>query len=123
MDKKELPKVLIVEDSATWQHEFAEALFGKVKILPAYTLSHADSIIEEQGDQLQAVVLDGMIHTDRVCDTIPLVEDLREKFPELPLIAMATIPRHRDDMVKAGCNYSCTKKDLPAKLYEILNLA
>src|SRR4030042_2060421 len=110
---KELQMVLIVEDSATWQHEFAERLFGKVKILPAYTLSHAEAVIEERGELLSVVVLDGMIYSDCKCDTIPLAESLRKKFPELPIVAIATISSHREELEEAGCNYSCTKKDLP----------
>lgn len=118
-----LPKVLIAEDNIMWQNRFAGMLRGKVEALTAQTIAQAESIIEKQGDQLGAVALDGRIHSDFSCDTYPLAEKLRKKFPNLPIISIATMPDDEKELVEAGCNYSCTKNDLPSKLCEILNLA
>lgn len=116
-----IPTIFIVEDSATYQSQYAAALKQQVVIVAARSLKEAH---ENWGSiqQVALVVMDGCVDSRHYLDSQPLVRKIRKTFSG-PIIAASSSSEFRKELLQAGCNHEAEKQRVPAKVLELLGLA
>ena len=115
-----MKKILIVEDVARYQEEYAKALQDKVIIIAARSLAEAWKFFVSNTD-LDLIVMDACVNNDERPDTRQLVSDIRKTFKG-PMIASSGLSDYRDWLVQWGCDHKSAKHDVPEKVLEVLQI-
>ncbi len=114
-----LKKVLIVEDLHFLQAEWTTILKDKVSIISAFTVKEAEEKFSNNPD-IDLISMDGCVPGEEI-NTQPLVRKFRKTFKG-PIIAASRSSVFREFLKEAGCDYECTKNELPKKILEILGI-
>ena len=116
-----MKKVLIVEDEvrryySAWQQELPS---DRVTLLFAASVEEAEEQFSANSD-IDVIAIDACVPGDEPT-TLPLVRQWRQTFTG-PMVAISSMSEYREMLLYAGCDYESSKKDLPKKLLEILDL-
>lgn len=127
--KKELAKVLVVEENQIFHHYFTRISKGKLNVLIAPNPKVAKAIWFQNSD-VRVVIVGQSSGDDRLSQPddsmITLVREIRNTGFTGPLIAMAGLPCYVERLMRAGCN--CIWEDMTGaeerlpELLELLNL-
>lgn len=103
-------KILIIEDSQSYQDEFAAALAGRVQLLQAFSTGEAIRVFDQNQD-VDAIFCDGCLDGGGF-DALPVIQHIRMRYSG-PIISISSSPSLRRTMVSAGCNDQCMKRMVP----------
>lgn len=117
-----MKKILIIEDSPTWQGRFREILAdraeGKIILEQAYDMPSALALFEQK--KFDLIAIDGCLTGDTP-DGLTLAEEFRKTF-DGPMLAISTSAELRQMMKERGCNEECKKEFAPEMIMAMLGL-
>lgn len=113
-------KVLIIEDDPLWHDLWGIKLKNRVVIIKATSIEEAEERFAANPD-IAAIAVDACVPGKKPT-TLPLVRKIRGTFGG-PMIAISGEEGYRKNLMDAGCDYQCVKKDLHKVLVEVLGLA
>lgn len=116
--KRKIKKVLIVEDMELLQKLWKKSLSGFL-VLSAKTLSQAETLFEENLVDLDLIAFDGEVGGS-VKNTVSLIKKIATRFPQEKMLAISADPDNNKLLVNAGCKHSIDKKEVAAKIRELL---
>lgn len=114
-----LKKILIVEDLRHLHEMWIIMLKEKVQIISAFTIEEAREKFKDNPD-ITLITIDGCVPGESF-NTEPLVREFRKTFKG-PIIAASRSLFFRTLLKEAGCDYECSKNELPKKILEILGI-
>ena len=106
-------KVLVVEDSMSFQSKFAAALAGKVELLEGKVL------FNKHKGGLAVIAMDACVPGDSP-NSLGLIRLIRAEGFKGPMIAISSLYEYRMQLIEAGCSHECSKDSLPALLEGML---
>lgn len=117
------PVVLIFEDHPTWQQVFASAVDAdSYDVVTADSPAAGRQKFDEVRDRVALVVMDGALGGDDL-NSLPLIRYIREAGYTGPMIAASGLSDYRVDMVRAGCDHSEGKDQVPGLVESLLAAA
>lgn len=117
--RKQLKKVLIVDDDTSLQAQWREALDGKVELISAVSIAQAQELFNSNR-RLSAIVMDACVPGNQI-NTEFLVKKFGESYHG-PIIAISTMPEYRRRLILAGCSHESSKEYLTQDLLKILDI-
>ncbi len=122
MSDVQKPTILIVEDDPRLVSIYKEWLGEKVEVLTASSLAQAHEVFNEHGKRIHLITLDGFLDPESREDSLPFLREIRPTFSGT-IIAASTHPDMRELQLHHGCDMAVeSKRDIPAKVLEILDL-
>ncbi|KKU81798.1 MAG: hypothetical protein UY09_C0028G0004 [Parcubacteria group bacterium GW2011_GWA2_47_8] len=112
--------VLLVEDHQPWLDRWTEDILelrDDVLVLCANTIVKAEELFE-QCPGVAVIVMDACVPGDSQ-NTEFLVRSVRKTFKG-SMIAASGDAHYRKELMAAGCDYECTKPEVPQKVIELL---
>lgn len=120
-------KILLIEDDKWIIEGLKECInlileVHKPTILIATSIEEARQHFELHQNDLKLITFDGSIKGGgEQPNTKCLVSDFRKTYFG-PMIACSSLEENRDILVKAGCDYSCSKDQLPQYIMKIFSV-
>ncbi len=117
-----MKKIFCIEDDEKilnmWKLSFQkEIMQGKITIISAMTIKEAEEKFLSNHD-IDIIVIDGCV-PGRELNTIPLVKKIKKSFKGI-MIGTSSVDEYRRQLLGAGCDFECTKWNLPITLSQLI---
>lgn len=120
--KKQMLKVLIVEDEPMILGLYKTLMAQKAQVICAESLKEAHDLFHDHRDEISVIAMDACVPGKKP-NTLNLTRMIREDYGfKGPMVAISGREDFRKELLKAGCNYECEKRDLHKKIAEILGI-